>query len=36
VGLGTVEKLTGLTFMTAPDERARQMIEQSCPDTMLH
>jgi len=36
VGLGTVEKLTGLTFMTALDDRERRILEQGCPATMLH
>ena len=36
VGLGTVEKLTGFTFMTALDDRAHRILAEECPDTMLH
>jgi endonuclease G len=36
VGLGTVERLTGLTFMTALDERTQRMLRRECPGTMLH
>jgi len=36
VGLGTVEKLTGLSFMTALDERMHRKLDRECPDTMLH
>lgn len=36
VGLGTVEKLTGLSFMTALDKRMHRKLDRECPDTMLH
>ncbi len=36
VGLGTVEKLTGLTFFSAIADREREMLEEECPATMLH
>jgi endonuclease G len=35
VGLGTLEKLTGLTFMSALDDRDRRMLKEECPATML-
>ena len=36
VGLGTLERLTGLRFMPALDDRARGILEEQCPATMLH
>jgi endonuclease G len=36
VGLGTVEKLTGLSFMTALDDRMHRKLSTECPETMLH
>jgi len=36
VGLGTVEKLAGLSFMTALDDRMHRKLSTECPGTMLH